>query len=112
MHARIPFARMRKIYFHKVPLLSPKKHPVGVDRTGVALKSFVAPRIKKLKRTKIMKKQIPISHMNQTLRALKRISLVAALVAIIALTSLSVPAQCPVTELPSGLRTPLGIAQS
>src|SRR2546426_964868 len=57
-------------------------------------------------------KKIPIGNINQTLRTLKRIPLVAGFVAIIALTTLSVRAQCPVTELTSGLRIPLGITQS
>lgn len=59
-----------------------------------------------------MKKQIPISNIDQILRSSKRISLLTAVVASITLMSLSLQAQCPVTELTSGLQRPLGIIQS
>jgi hypothetical protein len=57
-------------------------------------------------------KQIPICYTNQTLRTLKCIPGLAGFVAIIALTTSSVRAQCPVTELATGLRIAIGIAQS
>src|SRR6266540_1802662 len=59
-----------------------------------------------------MKKRIPIRGINQTLPSLKRRSLLTAFVASITLISLDLQAQCPVPELTSGLRTPLGISQS
>jgi hypothetical protein len=46
------------------------------------------------------------------LLSLKSISLLAAVVALTALTALNIRAQCPVVELTSGLQMPLGIAQS
>ena len=61
-----------------------------------------------------MKKQIAIKYplLVRTLPSLKRLSLLAGIVATIPLTSLSVRAECPVMELTSGLRKPLGITQS
>lgn len=61
-----------------------------------------------------MKTQIAIKYSSlvRTLPTLKRLSLLAGIVATIPLTSLSVRAECPVMELTSGLRKPLGITQS
>ena len=55
---------------------------------------------------------MPIGNLRQILPRVKSISLLAAFAGIVSLTSLSVRAQCPVIELTSGLRIPLGITQS
>jgi hypothetical protein len=82
----------------------------AVRESRVALEGFVGPRNKKLKSI-MPKNTFPSSSVNHT-RPTPSHSLLSALVATTALTVLSVHAQCPVVELSSDLRIPLGIAQS